>query len=164
MKPIGAFPHPVMSLLLAAAWLLLQQTLALPHLLSAALLGWALPRLLHGFLGPAVRVQRWGVALRFALLVLCDIVVANLTVARLVLSPWSRPQPAWVWVPLDATHPTAITLLATVITTTPGTVSCDVDEVGRGILVHALDCSDPAVAAADMKARYERPLMEIFEA
>lgn len=163
MKPLGAFPHPVMSALLAAAWLLLQQSLALPQLITAGLLGWALPRWLHGFLGPAVRVQRWGVALRFAWVVLYDIVVANLTVARLVLSPWSNPQPAWVWVPLDATHPTAITLLATVITTTPGTVSCDVDEAGRGILVHALDCRDPAAAAADMKARYERPLMEIFE-
>lgn len=164
MKPLGAFPHPVMSALLAVAWLLLQQSLALPQLITASVLGWALPRLLHGFLGPAVRVQRWGLALRFTALVLCDIVVANLTVARLVLSPWSRPQPAWVWVPLETTHPTAITLLATVITTTPGTVSCDVDEAQRGILVHALDCADPAAAAADMKARYERPLMEIFEA
>jgi multicomponent K+:H+ antiporter subunit E len=163
MKPVGLFPHPVMSVLLAAAWLALQQSLAVPQLITATVLGWALPRLLHGFLGTGVRVQRWGTALRFTALVLYDIVVANLTVARIVLSPLSKPQPAWVWVPLDAQHPTAITLLATVITTTPGTVSCDIDLVKRGIWVHALDCTDPAAAAADMKARYERPLMEIFE-
>ena len=56
----------------------------------------------------------------------------------------------------------AITLLAAVITTTPGTVSCVVDEERREILVHALDCDDVAAAAAQMKLRYERPLMEIF--
>ena len=70
---------------------------------------------------------------------------------------------AWVPVKLDTTHPTAIALFATIITTTPGTVSCVVDELRGEILVHALDCDDPAGAAEQMKARYERPLREIFE-
>jgi multicomponent K+:H+ antiporter subunit E len=65
-------------------------------------------------------------------------------------------------VPLALTHPTAITLLAAVITTTPGTVSCVVDEERRQILVHALDCDDPAALAAQIRQRYEAPLMEIF--
>ena len=95
-------------------------------------------------------------------MVLWDIVVANFTVARIVLSPGARPQPAWVKVPLAVQHPTAISLFATIITMTPGTVSCVVDEERRHILVHALDCSDTVAAAADMKARYEAPLKEIF--
>lgn len=163
MKLAGLFPHPMVSALLAGAWLALHQSLAAPHLITAALLGWALPRLLHGFMGPAVRVRRWGRLLRFVGTVLHDIVSANLAVARLVLSPGARPQPAWVEVPLDASHPSAIGLLAIVITTTPGTVSCEIDDARRVILVHALDCPDPLAAAAEMKQRYERPLMEIFE-
>ena len=65
-------------------------------------------------------------------------------------------------VPLDAEHPTAIALLATIITMTPGTVSCVIDERRREILVHALDCSDAAEMAAQIKQRYERPLRGIF--
>jgi len=161
MKPRwGA--HPVLSLLLAATWLLLQQSLAPAQLITAAVLGLAIPRLLHGFLGEGTRVKSWGAALRLSWRVLWDIVVANFTVARIVLSPLSRPQPAWVTVPLSVQHPTAISLLATIITMTPGTVSCVVDNKRRCILVHALDCSDTAAAAADMKARYEAPLKEIF--
>lgn len=158
----GWFGHPVLSLLIAVAWLLLQQSLALPHLISAAVLALLLPRLLHGFLGPMTRLRAPGTMLRFTGVVLWDIVVSNLTVARLVLDPRARPQPAWVPVPLALTHPTAITLLATIITTTPGTVSCLVDEDHGRILVHALDCSDPAAMAAQIKQRYEAPLMEIF--
>lgn len=158
----GWLAHPVLSLLIALAWLLLQQSLALPHLISAVVLAVALPRLLHGFLGPTTRLRRPGTMLRFTGVVLWDIVVSNLTVARLVLDPGARPQPAWVPVPLALTHPTAITLLATIITTTPGTVSCLVDEDRGEILVHALDCSDPAAMAAQIKQRYEAPLMEIF--
>lgn len=158
----GWFGHPVLSLLIAATWLLLQQSLALPQLITAAVLAVLVPRLLAGFLGPVARLRAPGTMLRFAGVVLWDIVVSNLTVARLVLDPRALPQPAWVPVPLALTHPTAITLLATIITTTPGTVSCLVDEERGEILVHALDCDDPAAMAAQIKQRYELPLMEIF--
>ncbi len=158
----GWFAHPVLSLLVAVTWLLLQQSLAVPQLITAAVLALLLPRLLHGFLGPVSRVRAPGTVLRFTALVLWDIVVSNLTVARLVLDPRAAPQPAWVPVPLALTHPTAISLLATVITTTPGTVSCVIDEARGEILVHALDCDDPAAMAAQIKLRYEAPLLEIF--
>ncbi|GAB4120261.1 MAG: Na+/H+ antiporter subunit E [Rubrivivax sp.] len=159
----GWFAHPALSLLLAAVWLLLQQSLAPAQLLAAAAFGLIVPRLVHGFIGPAARPRGLVEILRFTAVVLWDIVVSNVTVARIVLNPASEPKPAWVPVPLDTTHPTAMTLLATVITTTPGTVSCVVDEAEHLILVHALDCDDPAAMAAQIKQRYERPLRRIFE-
>ncbi|WP_128000242.1 Na+/H+ antiporter subunit E [Piscinibacter defluvii] len=164
MKPgAGWFSHPVLSLLLAAAWLLLQRSLAPAQLLTAALLALLVPRLVHGLLGPGVRLRSVGTALRLAGVVLWDILVANLAVARLVLNPAARPRPAWVPVPLTLTHPTAVSLLASIVTTTPGTVSCVVDEERREILVHALDCADPGALVADIQRRYEAPLREIFE-
>jgi multicomponent K+:H+ antiporter subunit E len=162
MKP-GWGQHPVLSLMLAMAWLLLQQSVAPAQLITAAVLGLVIPRVLGGFLGEPVRVRSWAAVVRLTWRVLWDIVVANFTVARIVLSPGARPQPAWVMVPLDAHHPSAISLFATIITMTPGTVSCVVDEQRRFVLVHALDCTDTEAAAADMKARYEAPLQEIFE-
>lgn len=154
--------HPVVSAMVGCAWLLLQQSLAVPQLITAAVLALLLPRLLHGFLGEPTRPRAPAAALRLTAIVLRDIVVSNVVVARIVLTPWSRPQPAWVPVALDVRSPTSITLLAAIITTTPGTVSCVVDDARGMILVHALDCSDPAAMAADIKARYEAPLKEIF--
>ena len=154
--------HPLLSVLIGLVWLMLQQSLALPQLITATVLGLVLPRVLRGFLGPGARPQRFAVALRFSVVVLYDIVVSNLVVARIVLWPGSNPQPAWVHVPLDIRHPNAIALLATIITTTPGTVSCIIDEVRHEILVHALDCSAPDEMAAQIKQRYELPLKEIL--
>ncbi|HRH86997.1 MAG TPA: Na+/H+ antiporter subunit E [Rubrivivax sp.] len=162
MRP-GWLPHPVLSLLLALVWLLLQQSLAPAQLLTALALALAVPRLVHGFLGDAVRPRAPGTMLHLAGVVLWDIVASNLAVARIVLNPRADPRPAWVEVQLQAEHPTAITLLAAIITMTPGTVSCVVDERRRAILVHALDCSDAAAMAAQIKQRYERPLRRIFE-
>lgn len=154
--------HPVLSVLLGASWLLLQHSLEPVHLLSALLIGIFIPRLLHSAL-PRSSVLRYGPLLPLTRRVLWDIVVSNITVARLVLGPLANMQPAWVAVPLALTHPTAISLLATIITTTPGTVSCTIDEKHRYILVHALDCNDPAQMAADIKSRYEELLLAIFE-
>ncbi len=143
------------------SWLLLQHTLAPFHLLSAVLIGLIVPRLLHPLLPPAPKIRMLP-ALRLALVVLGDIVTSNITVAKLVLGPMTRPQPAWIRVPLQLQHPTAISLLASIITTTPGTVSSSIDEERRYILVHALDCSDAAQMVTDIQQRYERPLLIIF--
>jgi multicomponent K+:H+ antiporter subunit E len=155
-------PHPMLSSLLAASWLLLMHTYEPVQVVWAVVLGLAVPVLLRHFL-PAGSRPRMAPALRLFAVVLWDIVVANVTVARLVLGPMSRLRPAWVRVPLDATHPTAIALLATIITTTPGTVSCVIDEERGEILVHALDCDDPQTMACEIKQRYETPLRVIFE-
>ena len=155
-------PHPWLSALLGVTWLLLQRSLEPVHLLSATLIGLVLPHLLHNFLPRATPIQIKP-ALRLTQVVLWDILMSNIAVARLVLGSNAKLRPAWVPVPLTLTHETAISLFATIITTTPGTVSCTVDEKRRVILVHALDCSDAAQMATDMKERYEVLLMAIFE-
>lgn len=161
-RKVGWFEHPVISVMLGAAWLLLQESLALPQIITATILAVMLPRLLHGFLGQPLHPRAPLTMIRLAGVVVWDIIKSNLIVARIVLLPWVVPKPAWVPVPLDAQHPTAITLLATIITTTPGTVSCVVDDANHMIFVHALDCDDVPAMVADIKSRYERPLMEIL--
>lgn len=163
MKHRRWFTHPMLSVVLAASWLLLQHSLAPIHLLAALAIGVVLPRLVHAFL-PQPSPVRPGPALALLVLVLWDVVVANVAVARLVLGPMARLRPAWLLVPLELQHPVGIAVLASIITTTPGTVSCTVDEERHLIRVHALDCPDPQQMVAEIKSRYERRLLAIFEA
>jgi len=158
-----AFPHPVLSLQLTTSWLVLSHSLALVHILSAVFMAWLLPHLLAPFLDQATRV-RWPQAFRLLAVVLWDIVISNITVARITLGPMGRPQPAWLRVPLDTTHPRVNAFFASIITTTPGTVSMVVDDQKGEILVHALNCEDAEGMVRDMKQRYEAPLIRIFSA
>jgi multicomponent K+:H+ antiporter subunit E len=64
--------------------------------------------------------------------------------------------------PLSLTDEHAITVLATIITMTPGTLTCDVAADRSHLLLHALDLRDEAGLIAELKARYEAPLAEIF--
>jgi multicomponent K+:H+ antiporter subunit E len=155
------FPHPALSIQLALSWLVLSHSLALVHLLSAVLLGWLLPHLLRGFLADASALH-WPTVLRLTGVVLWDIVLSNITVARITLGSLKAIQPAWVPVSLQSDHPRVNTLLASIITMTPGTVSAVLYAHRREILVHALNCDDPAALARDIQLRYEAPLLRIF--
>lgn len=155
------FPHPALSIQLALSWLVLSHSLAFVHLLSAFLLGWLLPHLLRGFLADASALH-WPTVFRLTGVVLWDIVKSNITVARITLGSLKGIQPAWVPVALQSDHPRVNTLLASIITMTPGTVSAVVHSDRREILVHALSCDDPAALALDIQQRYEAPLLRIF--
>ena len=154
-------PHPVASIAIAALWLLLNGTSS-GHVVLALILALALPRLLPRPAVPAPRLASPLVATRLALVVLFDIVKANIEIALRILGPESRIHPSYVWVPLDIGSPQGIAVFASIITMTPGTLSCEVSEDRRWLLVHAFHCEDPTAVVAEVKSRYEAPLKEIF--
>lgn len=155
--------RPVGGLVVFLTWLVLNGSLSAGHLLFGALLGCALPALLGGLWPEDLAVRHPLRALRLLLVLLGDIVVANLQVAVRILGPESALRPAFVWLPLDLRNRYAISTLAAMVTLTPGTVSCDVTPDRRWLLLHALDVADPAALVAGIKRRYEAPLAEILE-
>jgi multicomponent K+:H+ antiporter subunit E len=155
-------PHPIASFFVLLVWLALHSSLAPLYSASGILLAVLIPMLLNRALDDPVRIRRPGVALRLVAIVLWDIIVANLAVARRVLGPLGRLKPGFIEVPVDLAHPDAVALLASIIAITPGTVVADVDDARTRILVHVLDLDDPAQLVAEIKHRYERPLKEIF--
>ena len=56
-----------------------------------------------------------------------------------------------------------VTILASTITLTPGTVSCEITRGRRGILIHAFSDETPEETINVIRQRYERRLKEIFQ-
>jgi multicomponent K+:H+ antiporter subunit E len=159
-------PHPLLSLLLLASWLSLNNSLAPGQVFLGAVLALAIPVFTRRFWPEPLLVHRPGRLLGYAALLLYDIVVANLQVAALILGPRARLAPAYVRVPLDLRNDFAVTILASTVTLTPGTISVDIAGDGSGgrvLVVHALRCLDPSELIRSIKDRYERRLMEILE-
>lgn len=156
------FGHPGLTGTLFVLWLLLNNTLAPGHVALAAVLALVIPRLIAPFWRERPHVYRPSVLLRLMPVVLWDIVVANVTVAWLIAT-WRRPRPRFMQLPLTIKDEFAITVLASIITLTPGTVSADVSRDRRYLLIHGLDIGDEAATLEQIKVRYERPLQEIFE-
>jgi len=157
-------PAPLLSALLFALWLLLNRTLGAGHVLLALALALAIPLLTAGLRPVPVRIRRPAVVLRLLLRVLLDALRSNLAVARLLLRPGSRRHPcAFVQVPLALRDPNGLAVLAMIVCLTPGTAWAELSLDRSMLLLHALEVDDAARLAAQVKARYEQPLMEIFE-
>ena len=156
-------PHPFLTLLLTVVWVMLQNQITPGMAVFGLILGILIPRMTTPWWPDTPRGFRMGRMLSYSLVVLWDIIVANIEVAWIVITvPNARLRPAWVVVPLELTQPEAITVLAGTITLTPGTVSADLSDAGHSLLVHVLHTDDPDAIVADIKTRYERRLMEIF--
>ncbi|MFV0386784.1 Na+/H+ antiporter subunit E [Paracoccus sp. (in: a-proteobacteria)] len=158
------FPHPYLSALLVLIWMALVNRFAWGSLVFAVILGIVIPLLTRPYWPDRAKYRHPGKILSYVLLVIWDIIVANVQVALIVLfKPNGQLRPAWISIPLDLRSPEAITVLAGTITLTPGTVSSDLSQDGHALLVHCLHAPDPESVIADIKSRYEARLKEIFE-
>lgn len=167
-------PTPFRSLLLFVVWLLLNNSVSLGHIILGGVLAIVIPWLTLPFREPQPLIIKPGRAFRHLLLVLYDIVTANVQVAFLILGPIKKLRPAFVKVPLDLSHEMPITMLASTVSLTPGTVSAEVYPISeslapgevpeqRYLLIHVLDLDDEAKLIETIKQRYEAPLKEIFQ-
>jgi len=156
-------PHPLLSLSVALIWIALTNEVSAGSVVLGLILGVLLPILTAPFWPDRPRIRRPLKVIEYVAVVLYDIVMANLQVARLILVvPNDQLRSRYVTIPLALTSPEAITVLAGSITMTPGTLSADLAADGRSLLVHGLDVPDPEALVAEIKSRYEARLLEIF--
>ncbi len=158
------FPHPLLTVLLFFTWMLLVDRLALGSAVLALFLATAIPLIIAAFWPQRPMIRNTPAFAAYCLLVLWDIIVANIQVAQIIMFyPNARIKSVFIAVPITLTTPEAITMLAGTITMTPGTVTADMSSCGRVLLIHALHAPDPDAVRDDIIARYETRLKRIFE-
>ncbi len=114
-------------------------------------------------LGPSSYFGKARRFLGFVLFFLWEVIRANLHVAYIVLNPRYRLRPGVVAVPLDARSDAEITLLANLITLTPGSLSIDVSADRKVLYIRTMDMGeDPARFRRGIKEGFERRLLEVM--
>jgi multicomponent K+:H+ antiporter subunit E len=154
-------PFPLLSALLLAMWLALNETLAAGQVLLGVLLAAGAGLALRALQEPA-RWRRPGIAVALAVSVLGDILRSNLAVLLIVLFPRRTRSAGFVTIPLELRSTTGLAVLACIITATPGTAWARFDSRAGTLTIHVLDLIDEDAWIRTLKDRYERRLLEIF--
>ena len=159
------FPYPLMTSFLTITWLVLHFPFSSGDVVLgigvALFASWA-----TSLLGPPAGRIRFTAAIpRLVLYVLTDILRSNIAVARIILSERAvRDRAAgFVRIPLDLRNRQGLSVLAIIITSTPGTIWMEHDPNRNVLLIHVLDLVDHKHWIQQIKGRYESLLMEIFE-
>jgi multicomponent Na+:H+ antiporter subunit E len=99
--------------------------------------------------------------LSLTLLFVKELVLSALRVAWLVVQPGLSIRPAIIAYPLTVTSDAQITLLANLITLTPGTLSVDVSADKKTLFVHAIDMDSKEALIGSIAAGFERKILEV---
>lgn len=152
----------IFNILLTFTWAAITGSFSALNLLFGFVLSIFAMWIIRGEVGSQGYFARSWRIIKLFLLFLYELVMSAWKVMVLVLSPKLDIKPGIFKFPLSIENDMEITLLANMITLTPGTLSVDVSEDKKFIYVHAIDASDPEAARRDIAEGFERKIKEAF--
>ncbi|ADZ71380.1 Na+/H+ antiporter subunit E [Polymorphum gilvum] len=156
---IGLF---LVNILMALAWAAVSGSFSAVNLLFGFLLSTAVLYLIREQINTGGYFTRSGKVVSLAVMFVYELVLSAWRVARIVTRPKIVLQPGIIAYPLTVDRDFEITLLANLITLTPGTLSVDVSDDRKTLYVHCIDVPDPEGTIADIKNGFERKILEAF--
>ncbi len=148
------------NVLLALIWAALNGEFSPANLVAGFILGYAVLWLMQPVIGKREYFSKVGQALALGFFFLKELIVANFSVAYYVIAPRDRMRPAVMAIPLEPAKDISITLLANMITLTPGTLSLDVSPDRRYLFIHNIAVTDLEQSRKEIKETFERRILE----
>ena len=152
----------LLNILLAIAWILLSGEVTAENFIEGLIIGYLILWISKSALGGTSYFRKIPKAIGFFFYFVKELIVANLKVAFDIITPKDYMQPGIVAVPLDAETDIEITLLANLITLTPGTLSLDISKDKKVLYVHTLYLNEIEKFRADIKNGIEKRLLEVL--
>ncbi|MEM9445064.1 MAG: Na+/H+ antiporter subunit E [Verrucomicrobiota bacterium] len=100
--------------------------------------------------------------IHFFFFYLYEIILCNLKVAYDVLTPKHYMKPGFIAVELDDMSDLQISILANLLTMTPGTLSLDVCSNKKSLYIHAMYIDDQEKLLTEIKENYIKRIKEVF--
>lgn len=152
----------VANLALAVIWALMTEWFTLLNLKIGFIFGYVLLWYLQPLIGRSVYFLKVVQVFRFLMFFIKELILANLRVAWHVITPSSFFKPGIIAVPLEEQSDLEATLLANVVTLTPGSFSVDLSTDRKVLYVHVMDVDDPDKVRRELKEQYEKQLLEVL--
>ncbi|MBI2868734.1 MAG: Na+/H+ antiporter subunit E [Chloroflexi bacterium] len=150
------------NILLTLAWASLSGDFSVLNLAVGFIIGYFVLFISRNILGAGSYIAKAPQALTLVTFFLWELLLSSLNVAYIVISPRQRQRPGILAVPLDASTDAEITLLANLISLTPGTLSLQVSDDKKTLYVHVLNIDDPEKVRHKIKAGFERRVIQVL--
>ena len=157
----------LLSLGSAVLWCLLQNSFTPQNFVVGLVLGTIIGFLVRGTFPThaspraVFSPRQWIHAINYTLHLMKEILVANLKVTRLVLTPVGNIRPGIVALPIDVEGDIRVTMLGNSITLTPGTITMLVSEDQDTLYIHTLDIEEPEETKREIKDSLEKYIVRL---
>ncbi|MBH0158543.1 MULTISPECIES: Na+/H+ antiporter subunit E [Fictibacillus] len=151
----------ILNLLIGVIWMFLSESYSFASFIVGFVIGSALLFLLNRFIPDSYYFKHVRAILYLIFLFIKELLLANIEVLKWIYKPKLDFQPGILALPIDVKKNWEITLLANLITLTPGTLSVDVSRDQRYIYIHALDLPDVNETIVSIKESFEKAIREV---
>jgi multicomponent Na+:H+ antiporter subunit E len=151
----------LVNIIIAVIWTFLQSSFTVGSFLFGYIIGIIILYILRRFLVFNFYMNRVWAIIKLIMLFIIELIKANVDMIKIVLSPKLHNQPGIVAVETRLESNVEITLLAALISLTPGTVSMDFSADGKTIYIHSIDVPDKEDMIEQIQNSFERAIMEV---
>lgn len=146
---------------IAIIWMLLKNNFTAVEFAIGYIIGLLLLFVLRRFLSFEFYFRRVVALFKLIFLFIYKLILSNIEVIKIVLSPKMDIKPGIIAVPTKLKTDWEVTLLSCLISLTPGTLSMNFSEDGRTIFVHSIHVPDKKAAIKEIHNSFERAIMEV---
>lgn len=153
----------IYNILISLLWALLTGKVSVGNLALGFVLGYFSLTLLYPSTGKKNSYfQKTIQGVHFALFFVKELIVSSYRVAIDIVKPLPLMRPGVIGIPLYAETDLEITMLANIISLTPGTLSLDVSPDRKTLYIHAMYVINPDDLRKEIKDGLERRLLELL--
>lgn len=155
----------LIAMVLALTWAAITGNFTLINLILGGAIGVVALWFVRAHVAGPLLLQRTRRIVALTLLFFYELTLSAFRVAWLVMTPNLKAnlRPAIIAFPLTVKTDVEITLLANLITLTPGTLSVDVSEDRQFLYVHAISAPDKAELIRGIATGFEAKIIEVFQ-
>jgi multicomponent Na+:H+ antiporter subunit E len=151
----------ILNILIAIIWMFLLETFTFSYFFLGFIIGFVLLFLFRRFIPGTFYYGKVRAIVKLIYIFFRELILSNLEVVKVVYRPIVDIQPGIIAVPTDLRTNWEITLLANLITLTPGTLSISVSNDNQTIYIHAMDIRDKDETIRSIKGTFEDAIMEV---
>ncbi len=153
----------LINILMAVIWMLLQNSYSIVDFVFGYIIGILILFALRRFLVFDFYFRRVWAFIKLTIIFFKELVLANIDMIKIILKPKMDIKPGIVAIPTQLETDLEITLLAALITLTPGTLSMDFSDDSSLIFVHAIDIDSKEDTIRNILDSFEKAILEVTE-
>lgn len=153
----------IINIGIAIIWMSLKSSHTFPDFIVGYVIGLALLYFLRRFLRHRFYFGRVISLIKLHLIFIKELLLSNIDLVRIVLRPNMNITPGIMAVPTSLKSDWEITLLAALISLTPGTLSLTFSPDSKIIYVHSIHIEDKAADIKQIKDTFEKAIMEVTD-
>lgn len=153
----------LINLLIAILWVFLNSNFTVGSFIFGYLMGIILLFVLRYFFEFDFYLRRVWAFIKLCILFAVELTKANVDMVRVVLRPRLDHKPGIIAVRTKLETELEISLLAALISLTPGTIAMDFSDDNKTLYIHAIDVEDEDEFRDDIHNSFERAILEVTE-